>query len=225
MADAIDFVLNDILNNIKLNLIKNNYPGTATPSNPGTGTKSWDTANKVFKLYNGAAWVNAIEASDKFPIGSILFWNPGYYTDGINGGYTRVLGDTNDVAGANSYLNASGWYVGSGAAVNVAASTIWNAAGRYLPNISDDRFLMGDTIAGTTGGSSTRAHTHNFDFDSKTSDGASNWYRSPYDSGGTTIANYDHTHDWDIPSFETGVASETENRPLFLSLFAIVRVF
>lgn len=97
------------------------------------------------------------------PQGSILPWVPGYFTDGSNGGYTNALGTANTVASANTYLNASGWYVCDGAAVNDAASAIFNGAGRYLPNLTDSRFLMGSTAAGTIGGSNTLVdHLHGF---------------------------------------------------------------
>lgn len=94
------------------------------------------------------------------PEGTIIAWIGGYFTDSSNGGYTRVLGTDNTVAAVNALLNGDGWYVCDGAALNNANSTIFNGANRYLPNLTDDRFIMGDTLAGGTGGSSTMAHTH-----------------------------------------------------------------
>jgi len=91
-------------------------------------------------------------------IGSIIAWAGGYFTNGANGGFTSVLGNT--IAAANAYLNPKGWYVCDGAELNLPDSPIFDGAGRYLPNLTDDRFLMGSTVAGGIGGSSTMAHTH-----------------------------------------------------------------
>lgn len=96
------------------------------------------------------------------PEGVIVAWNPGYYTDGSNTGYTVVIPTANTVAAANTYLNERGWYVCNGAAINVAASRIHDGAGRYIDNLTTDRFLMGDTVAGAIGGSATMAHTHGY---------------------------------------------------------------
>uniref|UniRef100_A0A6H1ZEX5 Tail protein n=1 Tax=viral metagenome TaxID=1070528 RepID=A0A6H1ZEX5_9ZZZZ len=102
------------------------------------------------------------------PVGVIMAWLGGYFADGSNGTYTKVLGATNDVAGANGYVNPY-WHVCNGAALNDAGSPIFNGALRYLPNLTDDRFIMGSTVAGGIGGSSTMAHTHTVDPASVTS--------------------------------------------------------
>lgn len=94
------------------------------------------------------------------PPGGILGWCNGYFTDTVNGGYTLALGSANTVAGANAYLNALGFYVCDGALCSVVGSEIWNAGGRNLPNLSDDRFFQGSTTCGGSGGSSSLAHTH-----------------------------------------------------------------
>ncbi len=95
------------------------------------------------------------------PIGTILPWVGGYFTNGSNAGYTRTQGGANTVAGVNALLNGDGWYVCDGAALNDAASPIFNGAGRYLPNLTDDRFLNGSTACGTAGGSNVLTdHTH-----------------------------------------------------------------
>jgi hypothetical protein len=100
----------------------------------------------------------AVQAVGNLPIGSVVAWQGGYYTNGSNAGFTNVLGNT--VANANAYLNPLGVYVCDGAAVNDAASPIFNGAGRYLPNLTDSRFLMGSTTAGGIGGDNAMAHTH-----------------------------------------------------------------
>lgn len=92
------------------------------------------------------------------PVGSIMAWQGGYFTSGSNGGFTNVLGNT--VALANAYLNPYGYHVCDGAQVNDPDSPIFSAAGRYLPNLSDSRFLMGSTAAGAIGGENSNSHTH-----------------------------------------------------------------
>lgn len=96
------------------------------------------------------------------PVGSIIAYNPGYYSNSSNGSFTLVGPTTNDAAGVNSFLNSQGYYVCDGSAVNNANSPIWVGAGRYLPNLSDSRFLMGSTAAGAVGGNNSSAHDHTY---------------------------------------------------------------
>jgi len=118
----------------------------------------YDAANNRFQL--PASSIDQSAASSvAVPAGTIVPWAGGYFTNGSNAGYTNVLAGGNTVAEANAYLNALNWYVCDGAALNTGAG-IFNGAGRYLPNLTDDRFIMGDTTAGVIGGSSTMAHTH-----------------------------------------------------------------
>ena len=98
--------------------------------------------------------------SGVIPIGAIIPYFGGYFANGSNGGFTMVMAAANTIAAVNTLLNPDGFYVCNGAVLNLAASPIFNGAGRYLANISDDRFLMGDTLAGGIGGSNTMAHTH-----------------------------------------------------------------
>ena len=84
------------------------------------------------------------------PVGAIIAWIGGYFGDGSNGSYTRVLGSANTVAAANTYLNPLGWYVCDGAALNDSDSPIFKGASRYLPKMTDSRFFAGGTIAGDT---------------------------------------------------------------------------
>ena len=97
------------------------------------------------------------------PVGSIIAYSPGYFTNGSNAGFTYQMVSANTIAAVNALLNSSGWYVCNGAALNDADSGIFNGAGRYLPNLTDDRFFMGDTVAGGIGGTNSNniaAHTH-----------------------------------------------------------------
>ena len=222
MASAADWVLDDIWDYQDANNLKNHWPGTSAPTSPTAWTTFWNTSTKVLSVYDGAAWLPLGEAGGVAPVGTITGWVGGYFTNGTNGGYTRVLGSANTVAGANAYLNPLGWYVCDGAALNDGDSPIWDAAGRYLPNLDDDRFLMGDTTAGTQGGSNLMAHTHDVDVASKTSGGPS--ATVSVTAGGTTVAHPTHTHSFDPDSVTSDAASNTENRPAYLSVFLICRV-
>ena len=82
------------------------------------------------------------------PVGGIISWVPGYFGNGSNGfgagtPYTRMLGATDDVSGANGYLSALGFAVCDGSALNDSLSPIFNGVSRYLPNLTDKRFLQG----------------------------------------------------------------------------------
>lgn len=135
-----------------------NAPLSAKP------TLSGNKAALYTKTYNGKSELfyednNGSEFLVMVPVGTIIAYSPGYFTNGSNAGYTYQLGTANTVAAINTLLNGYGWYVCDGAALNLATSPIFNGASRYLPNLTDDRFLMGDTAAGNIGGSATHVHT------------------------------------------------------------------
>ena len=94
------------------------------------------------------------------PVGAIIPYLGGYFTDGVNGGFTMVMATANTVAAVNTLLNPSGFYVCNGAALNLGGSPIFGSPSRYLPKLTDDRFIMGDTLGGTPGGNNTMAHDH-----------------------------------------------------------------
>jgi hypothetical protein len=126
------------------------------------------TTSHDYKLAELAAAMGLTQASlgaaqnALCPVGSIVAYVPGYFTNGSNAGFTHQMVSKNTVAAVNALLNPSGWYVCNGAALNDADSGIFNGAGRYLPNLTDDRFFMGDTVAGGIGGANSNniAHTH-----------------------------------------------------------------
>jgi hypothetical protein len=125
------------------------------------------------------------------PVGSIIAYSPGYFTNGSNAGFTHQMVSANTVAAVNALLNSSGWYVCDGAALNDADSGIFNGAGRYLPNLTDDRFFMGDTVAGGIGGANSNniSHTHTTgNFTLTTSHIPSHTHTITVNSGGS------HTH-------------------------------
>ena len=175
------------------------------------------------------------------PVGSIVAYVPGYFTNSSNAGFTYRMVSANTVAAVNALLNPSGWYVCNGAALNDADSGIFNGAGRYLPNLTDDRFFMGDTVAGGIGGANTMAHTHTTGnhtltmaempkhrhyvtcgFDTARVDvypyGVSSGIGHPGIYTAYEGSNASHNHG------ATGAASNAENRPSYLSCFYIMRV-
>ncbi len=97
-------------------------------------------------------FLDALNTITGVPIGSVVAWLPGYFADGSNGTYTAV-----------SISLPAWWKECDGSVLLDADSPIFNAAGRYLPNLTDNRFLMGD-IAASAGGiggenSPTLSHT------------------------------------------------------------------
>ena len=220
-----DFVRGDNFNYRHLNKLKNCWIGAAAPTDPQAGMLWYDTGTGYLNVYDGAAWQALGGEFGVVPEGTIIPWIGGHFGDGANGTYARKLGTANTAAGANAYLNALGWYVCNGAALNDPASTIYNGAGRYLPNLTDDRFLMGDTGAGGIGGSNTMAHTHalniaNFQI-------ANNLATIAVDDSGADITSPTpaHNHDVDFDNLAaSGAASNTENRPAFIGVFYIQKV-
>jgi len=100
------------------------------------------------------------EYSGSWMIGAIAPYFGGYFQDGSNGSFTVVMITANTIAAINAELNPSGKFACNGAALNDPDSLIFDGATRYLPNISDDRFLRGDTAIGSVGGANANSHTH-----------------------------------------------------------------
>jgi len=94
------------------------------------------------------------------PIGIITNWFGGYFTAPANANFRDVLGNT--IAAANNYLNAFGYAVCDGTEFYDADSPIFNQPGRFLPNLVDERVIMGKNQAGEFGGFNTTqgSHTH-----------------------------------------------------------------
>lgn len=95
-----------------------------------------------------------ISAGNIVPVGTIVAYNPGYYTDSSNGGFTVIGPAGNTIAQINAYL-PSNWRVCDGSDLLDSESPIFGGSGRYLPNLSNDRFLMGAASAGNAGGTAT----------------------------------------------------------------------
>lgn len=144
-----------------------------------------------------------VQGLGNVPIGSVIGWIPGYFSNLFNNGYNRTLGSTDDVAGANAYLVPIGWRVCDGGEPNDAASPIWNASGRKVPQLNDRRFLQGSLSVvasgegalnpdGTIQGASNTIidHIHAMSFSSQAETGHT------HALGGSTSAGTAHAHDW-----------------------------
>jgi hypothetical protein len=89
------------------------------------------------------------------PVGSIVAYVPGYFSDALNGGFFLVGPGANTVPAINAYL-PDNWRVCDGSAFNDPESPIFNGPGRHLPNLDDNRFLRGTSSTGSAGGSDTK---------------------------------------------------------------------
>jgi hypothetical protein len=153
-------------------------------------------AVQLFKVQRGGSIVTILADVRVFsklkdllgvtPIGTIAAYMPGYFTNGANAGFTAV-----------ALSIPENWKVCDGSLCNDPNSLIFNGAGRYLPNLTDSRFIMGSSIAnaGQIGGNTnnekilteanlpphvhTNVHTHTF-------------------SGTTGNDSPDHTHSFTL---------------------------
>lgn len=94
------------------------------------------------------------------PVGSIIAINQGYYTTNNNTLWKPInLG----YRGGSNLTNGN-WKFCDGSALNDPQSPIWVGANRYLPKLTDSRFLMGRSAssgdgASSAGGSNSHSHT------------------------------------------------------------------
>lgn len=236
------------------------YAADAVESVTGTGVDNTDPKNPVITIdaiesITGTVGEIDVDSTDPknpiisisssfspptVPVGSILAFIGGYFTNGSNAGFTSVLGNT--VSAVNTLLNSDGWYVCNGAALNLSGSSIFNGSGRYLPNITDSRFLMGSTGAGTIGGDNAMAHTHTTSsFTLTTNEIPSHRHSVDFYNGGggaggeaagltnpsSVVGSFYTKYTGTGAAHNHGVtdaASVTENRPLFLSCLYIMKV-
>lgn len=134
------------------------------------------------------------------PIGSIIPCAPGYFNAVANGGGWVVAGPaTNTIADMNVYIGDA-YRVADGTAPNTGESPIFNTAARFMPDLTDGRFLMGNTTAGSVGGQTNvtlieanlPAHAHAMGSHNHSLSGlASNVTLT----GTTSFASTAHTHD------------------------------
>lgn len=91
------------------------------------------------------------------PIGTVVPYFGGYFGNSENGTFS---GSVNSAATVDALLNTDGWYVCDGKELNVGGSIYFDGAGRFVPNLSGLRFLMGAAYSGGFGGTNSMAHTH-----------------------------------------------------------------
>lgn len=104
------------------------------------------------------------DVGSAFPVGTILAWMCGGFTGANNTGNLSTTLSDNTIADTNAYLVDFGFKVCDGTIISEGPLDTL-----YTPNLSDDRFLMGDnqigtgTAASAIGGSNDyMAHTHDF---------------------------------------------------------------
>jgi len=157
---------------------------------------------------NGSVTANGLISNTLTPVGSIIAYMPGYFTAAANGGSWTTVGPAgNTVAQVNTFLPAN-WRVCDGTALNDAGSTIFNGAGRYLPDLTGSRFIRGNTTAGSSGGAASvtltgnelPAHTHGAG-SYATSIGLSG--SAPSLGGTTSFASTGHTHALGVTGADT----------------------
>lgn len=179
-----------------------------------TTTKKWLSQTGNGTTSAAPSWLPLDEAP---PVGSIVAYVPGYFTAGANAGFTRVGPSANTAAAVNTFL-PNNWRVCDGTTLNDAASPIFNAASRFLPNLTDSRFLLGSAAAGTAAGSNTvtlsttelpaHSHTQQGTFASgNNSVGHSHTQQGSFASGNQSA---DHTHTQQ-GSFSSGANSVDHN--------------
>ncbi|MDR3089529.1 MAG: hypothetical protein LBU39_06905 [Desulfobulbaceae bacterium] len=92
------------------------------------------------------------------PPGVICAWLPGWFTSQAGG----FSGGPADIAAANALVNPRGWYVCNGAELLIEGHPWFGQPGRYLPNLSNSRFLAGTAAVASAGliGQFNLAHSH-----------------------------------------------------------------
>jgi len=84
------------------------------------------------------------------PIGTILALLHGYFSSSNNEGFSSIPVDVDD---SLRFCD--------GSAPNDPESPIWNSPSRHLPNLTNNRFIMGSTESGVVGGKNTlNDHIH-----------------------------------------------------------------
>lgn len=118
-----------------------------------SGEPGYNISRKELKIGDGStAWNDLLYINENLmaPVGSIVARIDGYFDDSSNGNYT------------NKNLSLpDNWKVCNGDPCNDSNSLIFNGSGRYLPTLSDERFIMGDTEPGLSGGNNNmNDHKH-----------------------------------------------------------------
>lgn len=203
------------------------YIGSLATNSTGDIYKSKTDDNLNNILTNLTHWTPLVSDASP-PVGSIIAYNPGYFTNTANAGFTVTGPAGNTVAQVNTYLPEN-WRVCDGAALNDPSSPIWVGAGRNLPNLTSSRFLRGATTAGGIGGQATITPTGTFAGDAVARSAwfaAGSYTPSGTNSGGAASFNRntmdlqqnDHNHALDVGALgSTARASITlENNHIYI---------
>jgi len=112
------------------------------------------SSNPISSAVQGTE-VNALTRKDYVdsigvPVGAIVAYLTGYFVNDSNSTFMPI-----------ALTLPNGWKVCDGALCNDAQSPIFNATGRYLPNLTDSRFIMGSiaALAGGIGGNANNQVT------------------------------------------------------------------
>ena len=220
---------------------EDNANAAATTATAAAQSAESDAADAKQSADNAEYWASQVAQSlSTVPVGHIMAWTGGYFTNASNGGYTDVLGDP------ETYLSPFGYVICDGREFQHASSPIFNAAGRHVPNLTDERFLMGSTTQGSSGGSNSidSSHVHTTADHTLTINemphhrhnvGRDVWYPT------STMRMSGGDYGADFGSFNTGYAGGgeahnhgdtgsaggvTENRPKYLSvIFAMKALY
>jgi len=168
---------------------------------PSSYSGEGDKFLKVKSSEDGIEFVEVSGGGSGVPVGSIIPYLGGYFTNGSNGGFAMVMASANTIEAVNVLLNPDGWYVCDGSELNDPESPIFNGSGRYLPNLTDDRFIMGDTVGGGVGGDNSMAHTHGIGSYTMGSSGSHSHSIDPPNT--TTSSGGSHAHSINPPNTYT----------------------
>jgi hypothetical protein len=145
---------------------------------------------------------NKLVGTPYIPPGAIMAWLPVYFTNGNNAGAQVVpqIGiGANTTAAAKAWLIMcplignldTGWRLCDGSA---ETNNGWWSNPRYLPNLTDNRFICGFTAAGTAAGTNTiDAHSHTISGNSESTTLTEN--QIPPHSHAASVAIQDGTGD------------------------------
>ncbi len=134
---------------------ESNYDNLFIDSDPNSTLEtvvclgSFQMNGTSYSAFGERTRIYPLSSDGSVPVGSIISWVPGYFSDTSNGGYYEAIPSL-----------PSNWQKCDGSEFYDEDSSIYNVPGRYLPKIDDDRFLMGSTILAQSGGSNSMAHTH-----------------------------------------------------------------
>ena len=174
------------------------------------------------------------------PVGSIIPFSPGYFDNNANSNFQIEGPAGNTIVEINNFLPDS-WRVCDGTAPNDPESSIFNAADRFLPNLTDDRFLQGGIAAGNKGGGNMRTllapnlpphshsmtHGHDVPYNIRMADGSRLAdFRIDFISPQIPNSFYLSIDDF---TGNTGTGNGLnsvpfDNRPSYLSCFYIIRI-